>query len=108
MSIQSASALAKCMESLEIPRTASTLTRLEAIIDVPKYHLRGPVVVEFHPDAGTGPYLSLGPTVRGFGIAVDEFRPGTARMRFDKRSHALRVSHDDYDFVLEFARLPGG
>ena len=109
MSIESVNNLAKCMESLGIPRTGTAGTRIEATIEVAKYNLRGPIMVEFHPDGGEGPYLSLDPAIRGFGIACEQFRPSEVRMRFDRRKGVLRLSRDDeFDLGLQFALEPGG
>jgi hypothetical protein len=108
MSIQSQASLKRCMKFLQVDGAATQGTRVDAMIEIPKYNRRGPIAVEFHVSPGDGPFISVDPTIRGYGIRVDEFRPAQVRMRFDARSGTLRVSHeDDYDFVLQFAQEQG-
>jgi hypothetical protein len=109
MSIQSLGALKRCMKFLEIDAASTDVARVDATIEIPKYNRRGPLVVAFHAGPDDAPYLSCDDTLRGYGIRLVEFRPDSARMRFDERKGALRVSHeDDYDFVLQFAMQAGG
>ena len=104
MSIQSRSAMSRCMKFLHIDAAAGENTRVDATIEVRKYNKRGPIGVEFHTSVEDGPYLSIDPAIRGYGIRCDEFKPGSVRMRFDARDGILHLSHDDeYDFVLKFA-----
>ena len=104
MSIQSRSALNRCMKFLDIDPAARESTRVDATIEVRKYNKRGPISVEFHSSVEDGPYLSTDPAIRGYGIRCEEFKPREARMRFDAREGVLHVSReDDYDFVLKFA-----
>ena len=102
MSIESQGALKRCMKFLQIDPAAGDNTRVDATVEVRKYNKRGPIGVEFHSSVEDGPYLSIDPAIRGYGIRCDEFKPGSVRMRFDARDGILHLSHD-YDFVLKFA-----
>ena len=104
MSIQSQGAIKRCMKFLQIDPAARASTRVDATIEIRKYNRRGPMGVEFHPDVGEGPYLSLDNTIRDYGIRHGEFKPGGVRMRFDAKKGVLHLSlEEEYDFVLDFA-----
>ena len=109
MSIQSQSALKRCMKYLDIDPGAQQSTRLNATIEVRKYNKRGPIGVEFHSSTEDGPYLSIDHAIRAYGIRCEEFKPNGVRMRFDAREGILHVSREnDYDFVLKFATGTSG
>ena len=109
MSIQSQSAIKRCMKFLHIDPSAKDTNRVDATIEVKKYNKRGPIGVEFHSSVEDGPYISIDHTIRGYGVRLDEFKPSLVRMRFDAREGILHISHeDDYDFVLKFATEGSG
>ena len=75
MSIESLSAIKRCMKFLQIDAAAREGIRVDATIEIPKYNKRGPIVVEFHPGVEDGPYISFDPSIRGYGIRIEAFRP---------------------------------